>query len=347
MERPPTTGSPRRKNDRHSGVGCADDSRTSFHGGSGHYRFLFCVGVGDRVLSEALRQDGRGLLPGRAGDDCVGGWAGVCFGQPWFVGVARLGGFRLSIRYSCRALVLDRRHSRHGISGHRDDAFLLHFENAFGAWLSATALRSRGERAECRHVRDHDHPDVRREHVRHGRGDEGGPRLGHQLQHLGVIPDGGHLRSGRGAVLSHLQRSSAIFSDLVRRAPHPHSRFDRNGRMERHGRAHPAEFPGPGFHARLEHAGPVSGQSDGHALDGNCVRPRRGAGDGLLDHGLPGGAARALGKGHPLGQDGADHRFLFQDGSALDCDSPGLAWARGTADASGSGKQFAARAIQL
>src|SRR2546430_7794830 len=49
------------------------------------------------------------------------------------------------------------------ISGHRDDAFLLHFENAFGAWLSATALRSGGERAECRHVRDHDHPDVRRE----------------------------------------------------------------------------------------------------------------------------------------------------------------------------------------
>src|SRR6266567_5955500 len=37
MERPPTTGSPRRKYDRHDGVDCADNSRTSLRSGSRHY----------------------------------------------------------------------------------------------------------------------------------------------------------------------------------------------------------------------------------------------------------------------------------------------------------------------
>src|SRR2546430_10601057 len=39
MERRPTTGSPRRKYDRHDGVDCADNSRTSVRSGSRHYRF--------------------------------------------------------------------------------------------------------------------------------------------------------------------------------------------------------------------------------------------------------------------------------------------------------------------
>src|SRR5205807_2220742 len=81
------------------------------------------------------------LLLGRPRNDCLGGRAGLCLGQPWFFGAARLGGFRLPIRHPRRALVLDRRHSRHGVSGHRDDAFLLYFKNTFRPRLSTTALR--------------------------------------------------------------------------------------------------------------------------------------------------------------------------------------------------------------
>src|SRR6267143_6103923 len=106
-ERPPTTGSRRRKNDRHDGVDCADDSRASVRSGSRHYRFLFCSRVGDRLLSEALRQHWRRLLFGWPRDDRVGGRAGLCLGQPWFLGAARLGRFRLPIRHPRCALVLD------------------------------------------------------------------------------------------------------------------------------------------------------------------------------------------------------------------------------------------------
>src|SRR5437588_2404346 len=254
-----TTGSLRRKNDRHDGVDCADNSRSSVRSGSRHYCVLFCSRAGDRILSEALRQDWRRLLLGRPRNDCLGGRAGLCLGQPWFFGAARLGGFRLPIRHPRRALVLDRRHSRHGVSGHRDDAFLLYFKNTFRPRLSTTALRFGGERAQRCHFRDHDHPHVRREHVCHGCRDEGGPRLEHQFQYLGVIADVRHLRGGRRAVFRYLQRSAAIFPDLVRRAPYSHPRFDRNGWMEGHGRAHSTEFPRSGLHTRLEHAWPLSG----------------------------------------------------------------------------------------
>src|SRR6266481_4491498 len=167
MERPPTTGSPRRKYDLRDGVDCADNSRTSVRSGSRHYRFLFCSSAGDRLLSEALRQHWRRLLLGRPRDDRVGGRAGLCLGQPGFLGAARLGGFRLPIRHPRRTLVLDRRHPRHDISGTGDDAFLLYFKDSFRPRLSATALRFGHERAQRRHLRDHDHPYVRREHVRH------------------------------------------------------------------------------------------------------------------------------------------------------------------------------------
>ena len=41
-------------------------------------------------------------------------------------------------------LVLGRRDPGHAVSGHRDDAVLLHLEDALGAWLSQTALRRTG-----------------------------------------------------------------------------------------------------------------------------------------------------------------------------------------------------------
>ena len=45
----------------------------------------------------------------------------------------------------------------------------------------------------------------RREHVCHGRGHESRSRLGHKLQHLGLIADGGDLCCSRRIVFGHLQ----------------------------------------------------------------------------------------------------------------------------------------------
>ena len=50
-----------------------------------------------------------------------------------------------------------------------------------------------------------DHPDVRRQHVRHGRGHESGARLEHPLQHLGLVAHRRHLRRLRRTLLRDLQ----------------------------------------------------------------------------------------------------------------------------------------------
>jgi hypothetical protein len=50
-----------------------------------------------------------------------------------------------------------------------------------GAILFETALRFRGQRTQCHNLCGDDHHDVRREHVRHGRGHEGCPGLEHQF----------------------------------------------------------------------------------------------------------------------------------------------------------------------
>ena len=171
---------------------------------------------------------------------------------------ARLGRLVVSIRHPRRALVLDRRHPGDAFSRHRHDAVLLHLENPFGPRIPATPLRPRRQRAQRDHVRRDDHPDVGRQHVRHGRGDESDARLEHSLQHLGFFPDGRNLcRRGR-TLFRDFQRSAAILPNLVRRAADSHFRPDRNRRLERHGRADPAQFSGPGFYAP---AGPRSAVS--------------------------------------------------------------------------------------
>ena len=53
------------------------------------------------------------------------------------------------------------------------------------------ALRRTGARAVRRLVRLHDRADERHQHVLDGAGDEGGARLGHPLQHLGLVAHGG------------------------------------------------------------------------------------------------------------------------------------------------------------
>ena len=53
---------------------------------------------------------------------------------------------------------------------------------------------------------------------------------------------------------------------------------------------------------------------------------------GLLDDGLPGGAARSRGQGPALGEAGSDYRSCFQDGSAVYRHSAWSSGARGAAD---------------
>ena len=82
----------------------------------------------------------------------------------------------------------------------------------------------------------------------------------------------------------------------------------RSRRLERRAGAHRAELPRRRLHAPVEHHGVVHRQSHGHPLDRHRARSRLGDLLRLLDHGLPGGAARARRQGPALGQDGAHHR---------------------------------------
>jgi len=59
-------------------------------------------------------------------------------------------------------------------------------------------------------------------------------------------------------------------------------------------------------------------------LDGHRFRIGRRAFDGVLDHGLPGGAEGARGEGLAVGEDGSDYRFLLQDGRSLIVIVPGV-----------------------
>jgi len=95
------------------------------------------------------------------------------FRQPRIAGTAGLGGVLLSIRNPRCPLVLDWRHSGNGVSRYRDDAVLLHFEDALCSGVSPTALWFRGQRVERRHLCHHDRSDVGRKYVRDGRRNEG------------------------------------------------------------------------------------------------------------------------------------------------------------------------------
>ena len=102
-----------------------------------------------------------------------------------------------------------------------------------------------------------------------------------------------YVAAGRPA-LGHLQRGAAVRADLAGRAADLHHGTDRSRRLERHGGAHPPQFPGRGLHPPVEHAGFVHRQSHGHPLDRHRARPRLRDLLRLLDHRLPGGAARDL-----------------------------------------------------
>ena len=76
-------------------------------------------------------------------------------------------------------------------------------------------------------------------------------------------------------------------------------------------------FPGQDYTHLWRTLGSFSGQSHGHQLDGHRLRPGRGHFHGLLDHRLPGRAARDRRQGSALRETGPDHRRGFQDVRAV------------------------------
>jgi len=137
------------------------------------------------------------------------------FSQPGRVGITGWPLF-VSIRHTRGALVLDRRHPGDALSGHRDDAVLLHLENALGAGLFEASIRRRRKRAERDHIRGDDHPDS-------------GVNMYAMavvmkvmlgwifISASGVVADGG-VYVARADCIRRFQRGGAVFSDLVRSA---------------------------------------------------------------------------------------------------------------------------------
>ena len=126
---------------------------------------------------------------------------------------------------------------------------------------------------------------------------------------------------------------SAIFNEVLavrahlgRRAAGADSRTRRDRRLERVQSQDSRTTSPPArsrrrLHAHVAQHGPFCRQPHGHSLDGHRLRPRLRHQLRLLDHGLPGGAARAGGQQPALGAHGSGHRLVLQDGGSLHRDS--------------------------
>src|SRR5271157_1141807 len=152
--------------------------------------------------------------------------------------------------------------------------------------------------------------------------------MGHSFQHMGFISDRRRLRNGRGAALGNLQRGAAILPDLDRMPRHSGRRAYRNWWMDGNGASHPDELSRPGFHSYVAHHRVVYRQSDGRALDRDRIWLGLGDFIRILDHRLPGGAARDGGQGSALGPTGYGNWCVLQDDGALYRYSSGLAGTR-------------------
>ena len=130
--------------------------------------FYFALVLGDRILPEGAVEYRRRLFPGRPGNDGLGGRASFLSANLGSLELMGWAGFRLSVRHSGDALVLDRRHSGDAVPRHGDDAFLLHLQDAFGSGISEVAFRRTQPRAVRGFVRVHDRADERHQHVLHG-----------------------------------------------------------------------------------------------------------------------------------------------------------------------------------
>jgi len=92
--------------------------------------------------------------------------------------------------------------------GHCNDALLLHFQNAFGAGYLQLRYGKGASAVSAVSFALMTILNVRRQHVRHGRGDEGRARVEYPLQLVGIVADSGCLRRDGRAVL-------AIFNEVL------------------------------------------------------------------------------------------------------------------------------------
>ena len=167
-------------------------------------RLLFCPGPLHWLVSERPGQYRRRLLHGRPGDDRMGRRPQLSLRQSRRAGTDGLGRLSLPVRHSRHALVLDRRHSGHAVSGAGHDAVLLHLQNSLRAGISEAPLRRTQPRPLRRFLRLHDRAHERRQHVRHGQGHANRSGMGHQFQHLGLLAHRRHLCVIGRAALGHL-----------------------------------------------------------------------------------------------------------------------------------------------
>src|ERR1700733_1732154 len=132
---------------------------------------LYFAGIsGHWFLSQALYSNRRRLFYGRATDDCMGRRPEFSFRQSRIAGIDGVGGGGLSVRHSRYTLVLDWRNSRNALSGNRDDAFLLHFQNTFSTGISEAAFWRAFTRSLCHQLWSHDRAHERREYLLYGAG---------------------------------------------------------------------------------------------------------------------------------------------------------------------------------
>src|SRR6266436_5109490 len=101
--------------------------------------------------------------------------------------------------------VPDRRDSSDAVPGDRDDAFLLHFPDAFSPRLPETSFRRIQPRSLGNFVCLHDRADERHQQVFNGAVHESCPGMGDALQHLGFLADGGGVCGARRITIGDLQ----------------------------------------------------------------------------------------------------------------------------------------------
>src|ERR1700733_345201 len=157
-----------------------------------------------RLLSPGFLQHQRRVLYGRTRDDRVDCRPELCFRQPGVARVDGLGWVYLPVWNPGHALVLDRGYSGDALPRHCHDAVLLHLENPLRTGIPKASLRRRGTSSLRNQLRVHDHSHERHQYVLDGHCDEGGPGLGPELQHLGIVGYGGGVCCPRGSKIGDL-----------------------------------------------------------------------------------------------------------------------------------------------
>ena len=122
-----------------------------------HNPAVFRCGRRDRLLSEEVRDDGRGFLSGGSEDDGVDRGPKLYLRQPQLARDDGLERHGLPVRHARGARIPDWRHPGDSVPRAGHDAVLLHLQDSLGAGVSEAAVR----RGRAVHRRDFlHHPDA-------------------------------------------------------------------------------------------------------------------------------------------------------------------------------------------